>query len=138
MTRKNSTIMCMLLLGALAVLFAGTLVDAAPIAPQTLTTISSSSRDLTTLANQSVDARGGNVTELNIIALTETQSWQGYYGNVTGNIVLQDANTQMFYNWSNTNVSGRIFASRSNSISWTTVNCTNASNRTDEETYLEQ
>jgi hypothetical protein len=113
-------------------------VEAAPTAPTTLTTVQSSSRDLSTVAAQSASAQGGNVTEINIAAITITKSWQGYYGNITGQITLQDGNNNTFYNWSLTSMSGRVYATRNGSISWAVINCTNAGNRTNEETYLGQ
>jgi hypothetical protein len=112
---------------------------AAPTAPTALTTVQSSSRDLSTIAAQSASAQGGNVTEINIAALTITKSWQGYYGNITGQIALQDGNNNTFYNWSLTSMSGRVYATRNGSVSWTTfVNCTNTTARTTEQTYLGQ
>jgi hypothetical protein len=128
--------------GVLALLlvmsFAATLVAADPNSAQSLTQVSSTKRDLSTLPPSTVGAQGGNVTELNIQALTITQSWQGYYGNVTGTVSLQDGNNNTFYNWSSASPSGEIYATRNASVSWTSVNCTNSSQRTSEETYLGQ
>lgn len=115
-----------------------TVVYAAPNSPTALTPIQSSSRDLSTESVKSANAVGGNVTEINIAAITITKSWQGYYGNITGQITLQDGNNNTFYNWSMTSLSGRVYATRNSSLSWTTINCTNAGNRTLEETYLGQ
>jgi hypothetical protein len=114
------------------------LVHADPSAPSSATVVQSSGRDLSELSPQAVDAQGGNVTEININALTVTTSWQGYYGDVTGTVILQDANNNTFYNWSLTSYSGRVFATRSSTITWSAVNCTNATARATEETYLGQ
>src|SRR3990167_1096282 len=48
----------------------------------------------------SVNAQAGNVTELNIFGYSITQTWQGYFGNVSGTIILADANDKVMYNWS--------------------------------------
>lgn len=129
----------LLILGVLAaIVFGTTTVLADPTAPETLTQVESSSRDLSGLSAQSVNAQGGNVTQVNIHALTITTSWQGYYGDVTGEITLDDANNNTFYNWSTTTVEGEIYATRASSIQWGNVNCSSAANVTSEETYLGQ
>jgi hypothetical protein len=111
---------------------------AAPAGTTDLTPVQTSTRDLSTLPVQTANAQGGNVTELNIAALTITKSWQGYYGNISGIVALQDGKNNTFYNWTMANFKGRVFASRSNTVQWSTVNCTNATNETDEMTYLNQ
>jgi hypothetical protein len=137
--RSNiQTIIGAFALGLLAVSFAAALAYAEPVSPTSLTQLSSTTRDLSTLAQQSIGAQGGNVTEINIQALTITKSWQGYYGEVTGVITLQDGTNSTFYNWSDATPSGEVYATRSSSVSWTSVNCSTAANVTNEETYLGQ
>ncbi len=75
----------------------------------------------------SVPALAGNVTEINIEGVTATQSWQGYFGNVTGTIQLADGSDNIMYNWSLASPEGEIYASTSNSISWANVQCLNYS-----------
>jgi hypothetical protein len=49
------------------------------------------------LSNQS---QGGYITEINITQLhTQTQNWQGFYGNVTGNIYLKGNSGLSMFNW---------------------------------------
>ncbi len=74
---------------------------------------------------QGVDAIAGNVTELNIFGYTITQSWQGYFGNVTGVIMLADNSDNVLYNWSVASPEGEIYASTNNSIIWNYVQCFN-------------
>lgn len=130
----RSTALCLIAL--LAIAFYAAFADAAPIAPTALNQISSTTRDLSGLSAQSANAQGGNVTEINIQALTITKTWQGYYGNVTGQIALQDGSNNTFYNWSYAAPAGEVFATRASSITWGSVNCTTAGQRTTEETYL--
>lgn len=118
--------------------FVASAVIADPSAPVTLTPGVSTSRDLSSLPAQTADARGGNVTQININALTVTNSWQGYYGNVTGVVTLQDGSNNTFYNWSLTTVQGEVYATRASSIAWANTQCANASQITDEQTYLGQ
>ncbi len=42
---------------------------------------------------------GGNVTELNLSSNISTEKWTGFWGNVTGDIVLAPNNVNMFYTW---------------------------------------
>ena len=110
-------------------------VAAEPVAPTGLQILSTSTRTISGISNTS--AQGGNVTELRIDALSVTKTWQGYFGNITGNIHLDDGNNNSFYVWGNaTSLSGEIYASRNSSPLWTAINCTNSTQRTAEESYL--
>lgn len=71
----------------------------------------------------SVSAQAGNVTELNIFGYSTTQSWQGYFGNVTGTLMLADASDNVMYNWSLANPEGEIYASMSPSVNWDNIEC---------------
>jgi len=70
-------------------------------------------------------AIAGNVTELTLTAFTTTQSWQGYYGNVSGTIQLADGSDNVMYNWSLTSPEGEVYASTNDSVNWATVMCFN-------------
>ena len=74
---------------------------------------------------QSIAAQAGNVTELNIFGYSVTQSWQGYFGNVSGVVQLADSADNVMYNWSAANPEGEIYASTNDSISWTNIQCFN-------------
>ncbi len=74
-------------------------------------------------APESINAIAGNVTELNIFGYSTTQAWQGYFGNVTGAIKLADSSDNVMYNWSLTSPEGEVYASTSNSITWTSIAC---------------
>jgi hypothetical protein len=76
-------------------------------------------------AAQGVDAIAGNVTELNIFGYSLTQSWQGYFGNVTGTIMLADSGDNVMYNWSLASPEGEIYASTNDSIIWSYIQCLN-------------
>lgn len=73
----------------------------------------------------SVAAIAGNVTEININGVTVTQSWQGYFGNITGGFVLSDASGNNLYNWSSVNANGEVYASKNSTITWTNIQCFN-------------
>jgi hypothetical protein len=75
--------------------------------------------------SSSVGAFAGNITEINIDGSSTSQSWQGYYGNVTGGMTLSDSEGSIFYNWTNAGSSGEVYASRNSSIIWTNIQCFN-------------
>jgi hypothetical protein len=68
-------------------------------------------------------AFAGNVTELTITGNAITQSWQGYFGNVSGAIRLTDGSGNPMYNWSLATPSGEVFASTASSITWSSIDC---------------
>jgi hypothetical protein len=75
----------------------------------------------------SITAQAGNVSELNIFGYSVTQSWQGYFGNVSGSIFLANSNDNVFYNWSVIEPQGEIYASINQSVMWGNVACFNYS-----------
>lgn len=84
-----------------------------------------SSETATADSPQSVEAQAGNVTELNIFGYSTTQTWQGYFGNVTGVIQLADVSDNIMYNWSLSSPRGEVYASVNDSVMWTNVQCFN-------------
>jgi len=131
---KNTAIVLLVIALLAAVPFA----SAAVTPPRTLTAGTSEHRDLGALADQNVSAQGGNVTQVNINVLAITKAWQGYYGNITGEITLDDADNNTFYNWSLAAPKGEVYATRNAAVDFSTIGCANATERTAEETYLGQ
>jgi hypothetical protein len=62
-------------------------------------------------AASTIEALAGNVTQLSIVGNTVTQTWQAYYGNVSGTITLDDALNNTIYNWALASPEGEIYAS---------------------------
>lgn len=63
--------------------------------------------------------------------------WTGFYGNISGNLTLQDANGAVFYEWVGLGTpAGEVFASNSSVVDWDTINCTNSSQIDAINTYL--
>lgn len=73
------------------------------------------------------DALAGNITELNVVGISTTQTWQGYVGNISGTIQLADASDNVLYNWTLAQPSGEIYATRNVTINWRSVQCFNYS-----------
>ena len=59
----------------------------------------SSRRNLSTSNITSTLAMAGNITRLDINGMSITQSWQGFYGNISGNMILADAQNNSMYEW---------------------------------------
>jgi len=73
-------------------------------------------------------ALAGNITELTIFAGDgASQSWQGYYGNVSGGLSLGDNSDNIMYNWSLVTPSGEVYASTNSSVTWANIQCLNFS-----------
>lgn len=85
---------------------------------------------------QQANAQAGNVTQLNIDQTRITDIWQGFYGNVSGQIVLENSLGNNFYDWSLSTITGEVYASRNTIPSWTGINCTNSTYWQNEETTL--
>ena len=72
------------------------------------------------------EAMAGNITELSVnTEFSITQSWQGYFGNVSGTIQLADNGDNVMYNWSLASPEGEIYASTNNSVVWNYIQCFN-------------
>lgn len=93
--------------------------------------IGSSSSYTASGTGYAVWAVAGNVTALSITNTQSSQFWQGYYGNISGDIVLDDADDNMLFSWALATPSGEIFAvNHSGSVSWRNITCVNLTNTT--------
>ena len=108
---------------------------ATPTGPNNLTVISS--QRYSTAPSQTTNAMAGNVSELSFAANTITQTWQGYFGNITGTIVLGNSNNQSLYSWNLISAHGQIYATRTSTVpAWTSVKCANLTEVQGEDTAL--
>lgn len=56
-------------------------------------------------------AEGGYITEMDMTGNSQTVKWQGYYGDITGNIRLADASGDYMYTWDwDPSTGGAVFA----------------------------
>jgi hypothetical protein len=74
---------------------------------------------------QSQNATAGYVSEIDVTGISTTQTWQGYFGNITGTIQLADVNDNQMYNWTLADPEGEIYASESGTIDWSNIFCVN-------------
>lgn len=118
-----------------AALMVGTVI-ADPSAPTNVDKGAPERRDLSTLQTQTVDAYAGNVTQINLTALSITKGWQGYYGNIAGTLVLQNAANYTFYDWNVSTPKGQVYATRVAGPTWAGTTCLGAAGITTEEGTL--
>ncbi|MBW3013788.1 hypothetical protein KY335_00930, partial [Candidatus Woesearchaeota archaeon] len=65
-----------------------------------------------------INAMGGNITPSNLTVQSQTNAWQGYYGEVTGNLSLADASGDTMYAWTSVTIQGEVLVSLSSSVNW--------------------
>ncbi len=94
-----------------------------PLGAENATTIRSETSNASLYPPYEVPAIAGNLTELYITGVSQTNSWQGFFGNVTGTIILEDASGNRFYDWSAAEPQGQVYASVNETITWTDVEC---------------
>lgn len=112
------------------------IVLAEPTGPTTAITPLSSSR-FGLNAAQTASAFAGNVTEFNLNANSITQTWQGYFGNITGKIVLGNSDNNTLYDWTLTSPQGEIYATRLSTVpTWSSIACADATDIAAEEIAL--
>lgn len=110
----------------LSILSIAVLASNYPTAPRTLYILENRTFNPNNYAPKSIEAVAGNISAITIYAIGQTKSWQGYFGNISGTITLDDANNYTFYNWSAAEPRGEIYATLDNSgIGWDSVVCYN-------------
>lgn len=71
-----------------------------------------------------IQAVAGNISHLVVYGVTPTRSWQGYVGNITGNIILADSENNTLYDWYMAEPRGQIYAVNNASVvNWTNIQC---------------
>jgi hypothetical protein len=136
---KNRLNTTRLILGLIAILSALTVLVFAdtdtPYGVRQIDLINSTRANLSTYGPDSIDAAAGNVTEINLTAISTTKAWAGYYGNISGVLTLEDVYGYVFYNWTALEPKGEIYASVNNTITWANVVCYDFANVDSAEAY---
>lgn len=101
-------------------------VQALPHGPSNFT-ISESGRNILNTAAAAIEVAAGNVTALVIDGTRITEAWAGYYGNVSGDIVLDDSSNFTLYDWSLPSPAGEVYAANGSNVVWGSVYCMNVS-----------
>jgi len=81
---------------------------------------------------------GGTITTLVLSTTQQDTAWKAYVGNISGMLTLDDASGATIYNWqlSTGTTTGEVYASRSSSVTWSVINCSNQSHIDTEQTAL--
>jgi len=68
-------------------------------------------------------AEGGNITEVNISVTSQTSVWQGFYGEVTGAITLEDSAGNVLFRFNQTGLAGtgEVYASRNSAVTFGSI-----------------
>lgn len=67
------------------------------------------------------------ITSLVFSSLQQDQHWKAYVGNVTGKLTLDNPNNYTIYDWDFSTLTGQVYASRFNNITWPGVTCASQS-----------
>jgi len=111
-------------------------VMADPTGPDSVTPGINGRRTITVTSNNT-GALAGNVSALDITQTRVTQYWQGYYGNISGTIVLGNAAGTNLYQWAEAAPTGEIYATKNvTAINWSNVYCANSSQILSEDSWL--
>jgi len=94
-----------------------------PYGVRTIEYIDSSRPNESTYVPDDIGAEAGNVTEINLTAISTTKAWAGFYGNISGVITLEDALGYVFYNWTANEPKGEVYASFNDSVTWADIVC---------------
>jgi hypothetical protein len=101
------------------------------------TLVNSSRAIFSNTSSAVVQAQAGNVTQLNIAGDSISTHWAGFYGNISGNVTLQDSAGHVFYDWAQIGLpSGEVFASNTSSVNWSGISCANSTKVANIETSL--
>lgn len=102
---------------------------ATPQGPNSVTR-GASQRKTLIATGPSQQAEAGNLTSLVVSGESVTKRWQGFFGNITGGIKLDDANNNSLYSWGDTDPDGEIYAANGSSVDWDKIQCVNFSTNT--------
>jgi len=129
-------------LGALAlicfVLFLAILFVPKAAADPTAASITSYSIDIpSTGTPENMTSPGGSITTIVLDALQQNPRWKGYVGNVTGSLTLDDSSGNTLFAWSLTGVtiSGEVYVSRHDNLTFTGSSCANATSINVEDVF---
>ena len=92
-------------------------------APSGASTTTGASTTGTATSSTTVNADGGNVTYVDVSSNVITSRWAGFYGNVSGSLLLSDASSHNFYQWSISSMTGAVVYAADAAVSdWTGTN----------------
>ena len=79
----------------------------------------------------------GTITTVLLTTIQQNIKWKAYVGNVSGTLVLRDADDFSIYEWASGGApDGEVYVTRNDSIDWASIKCANQTSITNEETAL--
>ncbi|MFH1642050.1 MAG: hypothetical protein ABIC04_04070 [Nanoarchaeota archaeon] len=118
----------MMILGLFVITVLCSVVMAAPYGPTSIENVTTYKTNTSVGTPQALGAHGGNNTQLEINISQATGNWQGYFGNISGKVVLGDVNGNTMYDWtagSSFSPIGEIYAANATIVDWGDVICLN-------------
>jgi hypothetical protein len=116
MKRKTINLVLLFLLGL-------ALVSMAYSQPSGSTILYNTSETKTPAPADYLNTSGGSFTTMILRAETQNLRWKAYVGNVTGVLTLDDSGNYSIFQWGLTSMTGEVYASRNNSITWSSIGC---------------
>lgn len=83
-----------------------------------------------------ITTAGGSFTTLVLNGTFQNPRWKAYVGNISGALTLDDSTASTIYDWDLTVITGEVYASRSNSVSWSNMACADNATLNAEETAI--
>jgi len=132
-TKERKNLLVVLIFIILYSISSSYIIYAVPAGPQIM---SSTTENGSITGGEGITTAGGSFTTLILNATTQNFRWKAYVGNITGRMVLNDANNYTIYDWALATYTGEVYASRNQSISWDNIQCAIPSTVSSEETYM--
>lgn len=126
-TKKNASgeIFLITLFTILSIFLFNLVLAANPVPPNSVTVLSNETSNAST-SGAIVNISGGYIATLNVSTRTQNLRWKAFVGYISGRFALDDATGSTIYDWSNTNTTGEIYATRNGTtIAWAGINCSN-------------
>ncbi|MFH1770586.1 MAG: hypothetical protein ABH828_03440 [archaeon] len=92
--------------------------------------------NITPAAAAAITTAGGSFTTMNLNVSQQNSRWKAYVGNVSGDLQLRDNNNYTIYDWDLVTVTGEVYASRSNDITWANIQCLTNATLLSEEDFM--
>ena len=71
-----------------------------------------------------VNTTGGSISVIVLNATSQNLRWKAYVGNVSGSYVLADSSGSRIFDWTMTNPTGEVYATRySGTLNWSNIQC---------------
>lgn len=123
-------------LSSLIILMIIILTSIAFAVPEGVNIVSNSTEIPTENPGASVTTAGGSFTTLVLNGTFQNPRWKAYVGNISGALTLDDGGASTIYDWDLTVITGEVYASRSNSVTWSNLDCADNATLNAEEATL--